>query len=307
MGDGFLRRLRFVVSYPFHRELEKDGAPRFMGAPPAAAAKQTRKAPVTPKFLRLLVFITVSASLALCATRAQTQVPAHSQTLTDQQFEQMFVGAENSWRLTAFDIQSQRDPVAPSIRAAHNASWQSVLQPYRDMEMRSGQVVYNNCDLPTSRELNLDPDEIWVIARFDHFRVVSIDPDFQLLYTEMTFKITRVVYQPKASSVAPGMSFETEVDGGRIKKPNGDIVTWRLKPDRYSVQPGHSYLMQINRAHDGSLVFGFGQWDVSTGRAVPDAANLIGYAQDGSSKISGKTAEEAIAYLQSALSASSSK
>jgi hypothetical protein len=257
---------------------------------------------MSSKHRRLFVFALASISLAISATQTlQAQGSAPVQRLSEEQLEQRMAGAENSWRLTAIDSQSQRDTVAPNIRAARNAFWRPGLQEYRDLEA-TNRSMYKTPGPSPSQELTLDPNDTWVIATFDHFLVVSVDPDFQLLYTEMNFKINQVVHQPSSSSLAPGMSFDMDIEGGKIKKANGDIVSWHIfDSSRYFVQPGHTYLMQIGSMGLEGLYYVGERWDVSTGKAVPDTDDLVGYALSGSSIISGRTTREAIAYLQSVL------
>jgi hypothetical protein len=257
---------------------------------------------MNPKHCRLFIFSLASISLAICATQTlQAQSSTTSQSLSDEQLEQRFANAHNRWRLTTVDYQSQRDTVAPDIRAVRNEYWKTKLQPYRDIENAHGSWAYSG-GTPPVVELFLTPEEAWVIVTFDHFLVVPIDPDFQLLYTEINFRINQVVYQPSSSSLTPGMSIDMDFEGGRIKKPNGDIVSWLLTPNKYYFQPGHTYLMQIEGpSHPGGVYYCQERWDVSTGIAVPDTEDLVSFALSGTSKISGKTTQEAIAYLQSVL------
>jgi hypothetical protein len=265
---------------------------------------------MSPKLLRLFVLTLASISLAICAVQTiQAQGSEPSQPLSDQQLEQRFSGAANRWQLTAIDFQSQRDTVAPSIRATRNAYRQSELQHFRDIEKAHGSWAMSG-NMPRSQtvEFFTDPNEIWVIATFDHFLVVPIDPDFQLLYTEINFRIDQVIHQPRTSSLTHGMSFDIIFNGGRIKKPNGEIVSWLLSPSRHSFQPGHTYLLQIiGPSCVNGVCYTGDRWDVSTGIAVPETDYLIGFALSGASRISGKTTQEAIAYMQSAFSTGSSQ
>lgn len=258
---------------------------------------------VNHKLLRLSIFTLYFVLPAFCATqtlRAQGPVPSHR--LSEQDIDQKLLGTESSWRLTAFDIQSQRDPVAPGIRAARNELLRPILQEYRDLEA-TNRSMHRNDGPPPSQELSFDPKETWVIAAFDHFLVISVDSDLQLLYTEINFKISQVVHQPGSALLAPGMSFDMDIEGGRIKKANGNIVSWHIvDSDRLFVRPGHAYLMHIEPRDTKGLYFVGEQWDVSTGKAVPETDELVMCARSGSSKISGKSTREAIAYLQAGLS-----
>jgi hypothetical protein len=98
------------------------------------------------------------------------------------------------------------------------------------------------------------------------------------------------------------MSIDMDFEGGRIKKPNGEIVTWLLNPSNHFFQLGHTYLMQIGGPSlPGGVYYCQERWDVSTGKAVQDMGYQTDFAISGESKIGGKTTQEAIAYLQSVL------
>lgn len=212
-------------------------------------------------------------------------------------------GSENKWRATVVDPKTQRDTVPPSIRAERNEIWRPILRELRDTES-AGIIVSESGGPPRSSDVSLDPKQIWVVAMFDHFLVLPIDSDYKLFYTEMNFKISQVIRQPHTSSLTPGMTFDVDDEGGRIKTPNGDVETWRVIPDQYSPQPGHTYLMMIepqSNSGKGNLYYIAERWDVSTGKAVPDMNSLSCQDNSGHPVICGQTTQDAIVYLQSVL------
>ena len=122
---------------------------------------------------------------------------------------------------------------------------------------------------PSMIEIPAEPDAIWLVATFDHYLVKSIDPDFKLLYTEMSFKINEIIKQP-SQLLSPGMSFDVDVEGGSVKTPQGDVVSWHVTARRYFVQPGHTYILEIRPNQAGQFYYISKAWDVSSGRVVPD-------------------------------------
>jgi hypothetical protein len=160
---------------------------------------------------------------------------------------------------------------------------------------------------PFRTDISLDPKETWVVATFDHYLVIPIDAEEKLFYTEIIFRINLIIRQPKTLSLTPDMTFDVDVAGGRIKKANGDIESWRLVPRRYSPQPEHSYLMMVEPLNAGGLYNIQEMWDLSSGKAVPDSEGLS--CRDGSGRqvICGQPTHAAIDYLQSALPVDSSK
>jgi len=226
---------------------------------------------------------------------------AQSPQSTPNDLTEKITQSENRWRLTVVDPKAQVDTVAPNVRSARNEYWKPILQEIRDAEkigrswtLSGGGFVW---EIPSL------PNDIWVVATFDHFHVIPIDPDFKLFYTEMSFTIREVVNQPASSSLAAGGLFDVDEQGGRIKKSDGSVEMWLVSPKDYFVQPGHTYLMLIHARDEGNLYTIHEQWDVSTGIAVPDSGNLC--FSDSSpgcpSKISGKATQDAIASLRAAL------
>ena len=253
------------------------------------------------------------AALSCHYLLSQAAEPLHPPILPSkpEDVAKRFSGAEeNRWRLTTVDPTTQVDTVPPSIRATRNAYWRQRLQWYRNVE-KSGFLQSAPSQGMLTKERILDAQEIWVIATFDHFKIIPIDPDFNLFYTEMSFKINQVIHQPPTSSISPGMLFDMEDEGGQIRKPNGEIETWRIEPCKYYPQPSHTYLMHIapGSADTGDLYWFGERWDVSTDKAIPDSYDAVIPTSTVNviSKINGMTTKNAISYLKSEFSINSSK
>ncbi len=186
--------------------------------------------------------------IALAGVLAFAMLPYHyllsqSRQPTPDEIAARFAGAENAWRLNIVDPKTQVDSVAPDIREARNAYGQPGLQAERDFE-KTGNIQTYSGPAPAYAEL-VSQRDIWVVAKFVHSLVIPIDPDYKLLYTEMSFQIDQVVRQPSTSSLSNGMSFVVDDEGGRIKKPNGDIESWHIGPTKYYPQPEHTYLRKL--------------------------------------------------------------
>jgi len=235
----------------------------------------------------------------MCAQPAQT-TPSSANRASEA-----FSRAENKWRLAPVDFQSQRDGVEPSVRVARNAYWQPILQREREREA-DGKSTALTGGPPSLIEIADSPDSVWVVATFDHYLVESIDASFKLLYTEMSFKIGEVIKQPKAL-FSPGMFFDVDVEGGSLRSPQGDIISWHIPPRRYFVQHGHTYIMQIRPLEAGQFYFIGKVWDVSNGRVVPDHNDEVLRSAQGHSKLNGMTTENAVSYLRSVLASGPSK
>ena len=216
-----------------------------------------------------------------------------------------FSSSENKWRLTPVDLQLQSDKIAASVRAARNAYWQPILQSEREREA-GGRSVAMTGGPPSLNEVADNPGSVWVVASFDHYLVEPVDQDFKLLYTEMSFRVNQIIKQPKALFI-PGMFFDVDVEGGSIKTPHGDIVSWRISPRRFFMQPGHTYIMEIRALEVGQLYFVGKIWDVSSGKVVADHADEASRAAEGHSKLNGMATQDAVSYLQSVLTSGSLK
>jgi hypothetical protein len=145
------------------------------------------------------------------------------------------------------------------------------------------------------------PQAIWEIAKFESFHVVAADQQYRLIYTEINFGVTQVLRQPSSLSLGPGAMLDSEVTGGRIKKPDGTITSFRLFPERHSYRPGGTYLPQGTYDPATQYFDVYKRWDLSSGKVVPGTLSEIDRAAKGKSKLSGLTIAEAVHYLDSSL------
>jgi hypothetical protein len=94
---------------------------------------------------------------------------------------------------------------------------------------------------------------------------------------------------PQSAGLAEDGSIDVDFAGGRLKTPDGQLVSWRVFPIRYCVQPGHTYLMRLTEYPGGIYHDIDKEWDVTTGKVVADRPDDLARAEKGRSKLSGRS------------------
>jgi hypothetical protein len=107
--------------------------------------------------------------------------------------------------------------------------------------------------------------------------------------------------RPQSAGLAEDGSIDVDFAGGRVKTPDGQLVSWRVSPIRYCVQSGHTYLMPLTEHPGGSYDDINKEWDVITGKVVADRPDDIARAEKSRSKLSGRSLPDVVLYLESAL------
>jgi hypothetical protein len=185
--------------------------------------------------------------------------------------------------------------VSPVLRAQRNAYWKAPLEAQRGLSAAQGSYVEDAPEFPS------EPDDAWVMATFEAFHVFAIDPDYQLTYTELNFRIEKVFKQAASLSLSSESLIDADMPGGRIKSPNGDILSFRIAPFPYFFLLGHKYLVHLSYQAQGGFFFAGKRWDISSGRVQPDDPGEIGRAAHGKSSIAGKSVTDLVNYLPSVL------
>jgi hypothetical protein len=250
---------------------------------------------MTFKFSRFIFF----AFFFLVASRAVPLLwsqDAPSLQRLPQHSEASFASAANRWQLTAIDPRSQVDTVSPGLRAQRNAYWKGPLEA-----ARSAPNVSEGAFMGTDPEFPVEPDAAWVIATFEGFHVFAIDPEYQLIYTEMNFRVEQVFKKSASLSLSGGSLIDADIIGGRIKSPTGEINSLRVGPHRYFFQVGHKYLLLLSYQPTGGFYWAAKRWDLSSGKVEPDGPLEIERAARGKSSIAGMSIADLVNYLPSVL------
>jgi hypothetical protein len=210
-----------------------------------------------------------------------------------------FTNAPNKWQLEAADLRSQVDTVNPTLREDRDAFWRKPLTDYRDMA--KGNFSVSGSYLGNAPEFSSVKGATWVIATFESFHVYAVDHDYELLYTEMNFRVENVLKLPEGLSLSDGALADTGIPGGRVKTPKGDIVTSRVEPKEYEFQPGHRYLLQLLYEPKGEFFVANQNWDLTSGKVEPYTGIALERLANKNSAIVGMTVPELIKYLPSVL------
>lgn len=240
----------------------------------------------------------LSAQSAGASPKPQAQTPEE---------RALWLHAANRWRQTAIDPKSQSDTATPELRAKRNAHLQPSLEITREFRdpapSRPGEqsVWITGPVLGDVPELSAPAHAIWVIAKFESFHVFAADPQYRLTYTEINFRVTRVLRQPPSLSLAAGALLDLESAGGSIKKPDGSIASFPIHPERHDFQPGGTYLLVGSYDSDTEYFRMDNWWDLSSGKVVPGTLIETERTHRGNSKLSGLTTTQAIQYLDSIL------
>jgi hypothetical protein len=212
-----------------------------------------------------------------------------------------FSDAQNKWQLEAADLRSQVDTVNPTLREERDAFWRKPLTEYRDMARGAASVTTIGDFIGNQPEFSSVKGATWVIATFESFHVYAVDHDHELLYTEINFRVENVLKLPEGLSLSDGALADAGVAGGRVKTPGGEILTSRVEPQKYALQPGHRYLLQLLYEPKGEFFVANQRWDLTSGKVEPYTGIALERLANKDSAIVGMTVPELIKYLPSVL------
>ena len=264
---------------------------------------------MSPRFLRCTTFAFFLA-IALCSgtsTWAQdsdcpcppSQNESQSQS-PPKKTEPDFTNAQNKWQLEPADLGSQIDTVNPTLREERDAFWRKPLTEYRDMA-KGNFTVFPGAYLGNAPEFSSVKGATWVIATFESFHVYAVDHDYELLYTEINFRVENVLKLPEGLSLSDGALVDAGIPGGRVKTPKGEILTSRVEPQKYALQPGHRYLVQLLYEPKGEFFVANQSWDLTSGKVEPYTGIALERLANKNSAIVGMSVPELIKYLPEVL------
>ncbi len=263
------------------------------------------------EYLRLLILASVLTAGSPNTTRILWSQNAPSSQSQSARSPAKSTKAENEWRQPPVDLATQQDNVSPLTRAARNAYWKPKLNECRVASQKGleiGSPIVRYVDDRFDPEISTIAGSIWILAQFDHYLVIPVTPDAQvsasdlMLYTEITFKINQIIWQPKGSLLKEGEYFDVDFEGGSAKTLQGEVLLQRIGSEKYFVQPEHSYLLQIVPSPVGNLFYINKQWDITSGKAVPDCPGEVMRASHGRSKLSDMPVSDIPEYVRSSIS-----
>jgi hypothetical protein len=270
---------------------------------------------MSAKFSRLFL-VTISFAVASCAvpplwsqsTSPSDNCPCPPSQPAPHPSEPDFTNAANKWQLAAAKLESQIDTVNPTLREQRDAFWKVPLGTYRD-EKKAAEAAGGGFFLshgswtysPSDPEFSAVKGATWVIATFENFHVYAIGQDYELLYTEMNFRLEQIFKQPDGLSLSNGALVDAAIPGGRIESPNGKIFTSRIEPQQHGLQPGHKYLLQLLYEPQGVFFLANACWDLSSGKVESDSPVEAYRIAHGRFSIVGMSLSDLINYLPKAL------
>ena len=257
---------------------------------------------------RIAVASLLSCTFVWCPRLISQSAVVSPKPQGQTQFESSeWLSAENRWQVTAIDLRSQSDNVAPELRAKRNAYLEPRLEIARQWReptnLPPGLVSFwsPGAALGDVPELSAPAHAVWVIVRFESFHVFALDPQYRLIHTEINFRVSQILRQPSSASFVAGSLFDYDIIGGRIKKTDGSIASFSVLPEQHCYQPGGTYLM-VGTYDPATEYFDMDNWwDLSSGKVVPGTLAEIDRTAKGNSKLSGLTTAQAVQYLDSVL------
>jgi len=111
------------------------------------------------------------------------------------------------------------------------------------------------------------------------------------------------VISPGSSPISAGSVVDIGMIGGTVIDANHKVVTSMLDPERFSLRPGHSYLLELTYDSSGDFYTAGKRWDVTSGSVVPDDAIEVAREKAGKSHIAGVPRAEVLPRMKSILAA----
>lgn len=219
---------------------------------------------------------------------------------------------EAAWRLAPINIATQADLIPADVRDARNAYWKSRLTEFRTARRHHLEIATApplSSDLIP--EIPISPKDIWIIGTFNQFIVVPVNPDGKdsasdvMLYTEITFRVDRIINQPVQSTITNNYSIDEDIPGGVIRLEDGETISQQVHRQRFFVQPGHKYLMRVQPVSDpkGTFVV-LKQWEITGGHVQAGSELETRREGKGESTLNGMTVDAAIARIKSVIESS---
>lgn len=242
--------------------------------------------------VRFLATIELMAVLSFgLVTSAQTASQAAGAQTTSQEASKP---ASNAWMLTPTPYLEWNKDISPSLRKKRDA--------YLDQGAvgQSYALTSPHSDAPgpgigdggfTGPEIPLARNRVVLTGTFTKHRSVLSASEFSL-YSEVTLHVGEVFDDQSGSGAHPGKDITILVSGGTITLASGRVLSYNAAPIRYSLQPGHEYLLVLSYHGEGDFYVNRDDWDTSDGTVRPNTVPDEYRAKHGLSSLSGLRVEQ---------------
>ena len=110
-----------------------------------------------------------------------------------------------------------------------------------------------------------------VVGSFNDYQPF-LSPVQKKIYTKLELSIEQVIDSGPAH-VSQGEKVDLLLSGGTIRLSDGRVISHGLRYEatKYSLQPGHRYVLFLQYHADGDFFTEVKSWDITTGVAMPNA------------------------------------
>ena len=211
--------------------------------------------------------------------------------------------AENSWQFSPVILEQQKDVAPSNIRARRTEYFATLLAPILNVQDDStGSARFPGSHISASSDVPAESSPIWLVATFVSYAVFPVGTHGA--YTEMYLNVQQVIVNRSVAQISPGNQIVVAFAGGTFTEADKHIRRFLVSPERYSMKPGGSYLLdlQYSRAEN---YFSLGKhWSIVNGVLVPDTEEDVALASTGKSSLAGLSTVRAASTIQKALTAS---
>lgn len=206
---------------------------------------------------------------------------------------QDFKTAANRWMQTPVDVRAQTDVVSTAERQARDAYWDDAIGASAPLSQPNaiGTEMPLGDAMPNTPEFGDLGDGVWLIGKFEGYRTL-LSASQRSVYTEIDLRVRHVFGHPNVPTLQVGTLIHVDLAGGTILAPWGSVLSYALHPQRYELQPNHSYLLPLGYHPSGNFYTGGGPntvrcWDLTDGTVRPGSHFQEYLAAHGRSEVNG--------------------
>jgi hypothetical protein len=233
--------------------------------------------------LRLFTICTLTAALLTGPAAAQTSSTESSRP------------AANAWMLTPTPYPEWNKDISPSLRAARDRYADKVqgadFRKYPLTSPHSDALGPGIGDGIPKSDVRQFPNRVILAATFSGHRSVLSASEFSL-YSEVSMHVADVFEDQGGSGVFTNEDITILISGGTVTLASGRVLSYDTQPVRFSLQPGHKYLLFLSYYGAGDFYLVMDDWDISDGTVRPNTRPGEYRAQHGLSNLSGVSAAQ---------------